>query len=68
MSECQQYCSHGGFCVLEKDHEEDHDSGFCQWAEPESLTKDQADAVLGEMPGGKEYIALRDTYFSEEER
>ena len=46
MDYCLAYCSHGGTCTREPGHEDLHDSGYCQWADAESLTRDAADAVL----------------------
>ena len=46
MNSCWSYCSHGGVCVLDADHEGLHDSEYCQWADAEALTKDAADALF----------------------
>lgn len=43
---CNSFCSHGGVCELDLDHGGLHDSGYCQWADAEALTRDAADAVL----------------------
>ncbi len=49
---CHTYCSHGGVCILKPNHEGKHDSGYCQWGDSESLTRDQADDVLSASPEG----------------
>lgn len=49
---CETYCSHGGVCELEQGHEGQHDSRYCQWGDDESLSRDEANAVLETKPGG----------------
>lgn len=56
---CESYCSHGGRCSLSPGHSGLHDSsGSCTWTDAEALTRDEADAVLYDKPGGAEYLAL----------
>lgn len=42
---CDTYCTHGGECSLEAGHDGLHDaSGYCQWADEDSVDKAEADA------------------------
>ena len=56
---CGHYCSHGGICELPFGHEGQHDSGYCQWDSADSLTEEQADALLAESAGGSAYLRLK---------
>ncbi len=56
---CDNYCSHGGVCVLDKGHKGEHDSRYCQWSDKESLSKEKADEVLiGKYPEDKGIKAI----------
>lgn len=44
--DCHSYCSHGGYCTLDNGHEGQHDSGYCQWSDEDSLSKPEADDVI----------------------
>lgn len=57
---CFSYCSHGGICVLDAEHEGLHDSGYCKWPDAQALTREAADALLAQKPGGTEVLALQD--------
>jgi len=46
MTICGAYCPHGGVCLLEKGHEEYHDTGFCKFNDKEAIGKEEADAML----------------------
>lgn len=52
MTMCETYCSHGGVCELERGHEGQHDSRYCQWTDDEALSRDEANEVLSRTPGG----------------
>jgi hypothetical protein len=55
---CESYCSHGGRCDLKPGHDGLHSSsGYCTWPDAEALTREAADAVLSEKPGGAEFLA-----------
>ena len=56
MAMCQSYCTHGGRCPLNEGHAPPHDSGSCTWTDDETLTREQADAVLRTKPGGAEFL------------
>lgn len=65
--QCSSFCTHGGVCNLEEDHEGLHDSGFCQWADAQALTRDAADAVLASgSPEGAAVVALWDVMIERE--
>jgi uncharacterized Fe-S cluster protein YjdI len=53
---CKSWCRHGGRCVLETGHTGLHDSRYCTWADTESLTRQQADAVLRQNPEGAAFL------------
>jgi hypothetical protein len=53
---CKHYCSHGGLCMQPPTHTGLHNSGYCRWPSSESLTRDQADALVGSEPGGAEFL------------
>jgi hypothetical protein len=56
---CESYCSHGGCCDLAPGHEGLHSSsGHCHWSDAEALTREAADAVLYDKPGGAEFLAF----------
>ena len=48
---CMSYCKHGGVCILERDHKENHNSNYCDWGDKEGLTKTQADKIMIEKNG-----------------
>lgn len=55
---CESYCSHGGRCDLEPGHDGLHSSsGYCTWTDAEALTREAADRVLYDKPGGAEFLA-----------
>lgn len=54
---CTSYCSHGGRCELKPGHDVLHNSGYCTWPDAEALTREAADAVLYDKPGGAEFLA-----------
>jgi uncharacterized Fe-S cluster protein YjdI len=67
VDQCDHYCQHGGWCILGKDHLEGlHSSGACTWFGWMSLTREEADKILAEKPGGLEYLAERDAASSGE--
>ena len=43
---CTSYCTHGGSCVLEKDHDGLHDSRYCQWTDEEAISKEEANEIF----------------------
>lgn len=53
---CKSYCSHGGRCVLDAGHDGLHDSRYCQWADAEALTREQADDVIGRTAQGRDFL------------
>jgi hypothetical protein len=57
---CYSYCSHGGICVLDAGHVGLHDSAYCKWPDAQALTREAADALLAQKPGGAEVLALQD--------
>lgn len=61
---CETYCSHGGVCELDADHEGLHDTRFCQFTDEEAITQEEADEIIAQQPGGVELLA---TYQFEEE-
>lgn len=53
---CGSYCSHGGRCVLDGDHDGLHDSKYCTWTDAEALSREDADDVLRTKPKGADYL------------
>jgi hypothetical protein len=43
---CNSHCSHGGVCILTENHEEKHDSRYCQWTDEEAISKEEADQLF----------------------
>lgn len=43
---CGSYCTHGGVCVLDGDHDGLHDSRYCKWSDSEAISKEQADELF----------------------
>ena len=43
---CENYCEHGGVCVLNDGHKGKHDSRYCKWDSDKSLSKEKADKIL----------------------
>jgi hypothetical protein len=60
MDECNSFCSHGGVCTLELNHDGPHDSTYCTWTNDEQLTRAEADQVLSAKPGGSSVVAIWD--------
>mgnify|MGYP001613965037 CR=1 FL=1 len=50
MEWCDNYCQHGGVCILDKDHSGLHDSHYCQWEE--SRGKAEGDRIMCERAPG----------------
>jgi len=46
MGACGAYCPRDGVCVLEAGHAGLHDTKYCQWEDAESLSREEADALL----------------------
>jgi hypothetical protein len=46
MRGCNSYCTHGGVCILDKNHEGQHDSRYCQWTDEEAISKEKADELF----------------------
>jgi len=57
-AECDAFCSHGGVCELKLGHTGKHDSGYCQWDDAGSISKQEADEIIARKPGGLEFLAL----------
>ena len=43
---CNSYCSHGGHCILELNHESNHYNVYCEWTDEEALSKEKADEIF----------------------
>lgn len=66
--DCGAYCSHGGICILSKGHEGKHDTDYCQWDDEESITRQEADAILATKPGGDTLLLMESLFRNEPEQ
>lgn len=57
MALCKHYCSHGGRFSKNAGHSGLHDaSGYCQWPDNESVSREEAGRILAAKPGGRDYL------------
>lgn len=60
--DCNEYCSHGGICILNAGHSGQHETGYCKWDTADSITKSEADAIMSQTPTGALIVQMSDLF------